>query len=548
MLTIDTTPPLAPKSLTLLAADDSGTLGDGLTNVRRPRFIGVAEPGASINLNGAIGSTTASVDGSFVIQPTFPLSDGAYNLSVSATDAAGNSGNASTNLSIRILSTIPLGPTISLAPADDTGTVGDGLTAVRLPRFLGSTSPGGFVELLGSSGQVIGSTTAAIDGSFTVAAGSSLGLGSILVSTRVRDQAGNQGTSGALLPIRIIAPFGDFAGGGTSSLAVIDPQAAIWTTSSLSGGNLVSRQFGWAGVDRPIVGDFNGDGKADYAVFRPTTDEWFINDSSTGVTKVVQFGAAGIDLPVPADYDGDGKTDIAVYRPTTAQWFIQSSLTGQTTVVSFGWPGVDLPLPADYDGDGKADIAVYRPPTGEWFIKNSSTGNLSIQQFGWPGVDMPIPADYDGDGKADFAVFRPSTAEWFIQSSLTGLTTSRQFGWPGVDQPVPADYEGIGKADLAVFRPPTAEFFVSRSGASGVVKTALGTPGVSVALLKPQIYRLDGLRPVTAATPASHSIASTVASGMNALKPLISQPKGRSPSRPAQSTTSPSEPLKISWT
>ena len=43
--TIDTTPPLAPSILTLLSADDSGTLGDDVTNVRQPRLTGAVGSG-----------------------------------------------------------------------------------------------------------------------------------------------------------------------------------------------------------------------------------------------------------------------------------------------------------------------------------------------------------------------------------------------------------------------------------------------------------------------------------------------------------------------
>ena len=49
-LTIDATPPAPPAAPGLLAADDSGTAGDGLTNVAKPRLTGTAEAGATVGL------------------------------------------------------------------------------------------------------------------------------------------------------------------------------------------------------------------------------------------------------------------------------------------------------------------------------------------------------------------------------------------------------------------------------------------------------------------------------------------------------------------
>ena len=76
----------------MLAADDSGTLGDGLTDDNRPRLTGSAESGSTVTLfAGAtlIGTGTA-VGGSYSIAPTSALADGTYSVTATATDAAGN--------------------------------------------------------------------------------------------------------------------------------------------------------------------------------------------------------------------------------------------------------------------------------------------------------------------------------------------------------------------------------------------------------------------------------------------------------------------------
>src|SRR5262249_3316721 len=92
-LTIDTQAPPAPTGPTLLAADDSGAKGDGITNVRQPHLTGTAAPGATVQLLSAgvaIGTATAGADGSYTVQPSAALGDGAYSLQTRAVDAVGN--------------------------------------------------------------------------------------------------------------------------------------------------------------------------------------------------------------------------------------------------------------------------------------------------------------------------------------------------------------------------------------------------------------------------------------------------------------------------
>ena len=91
-LTIDTTAPAAPTAPALLAADDSGTAGDRLTNVNRPRLIGAAEAGATGNLfaGATLVGTGTATGGTYTILLNSPLADGTYSITATAADAAGN--------------------------------------------------------------------------------------------------------------------------------------------------------------------------------------------------------------------------------------------------------------------------------------------------------------------------------------------------------------------------------------------------------------------------------------------------------------------------
>ena len=151
-ITVDTVAPARPPSPTLLPADDSGTLGDNITNVASPRLFGSAEPNGLILLIDAsgtvVGQSPVDAKGNYTVQPSFPLSNGTYALRVEDEDIAGNISTPSLSLTLTIQATPPAAPTISLVQADDSGTVGDGITNVVRPRLTGNATPGLLVDIL----------------------------------------------------------------------------------------------------------------------------------------------------------------------------------------------------------------------------------------------------------------------------------------------------------------------------------------------------------------------------------------------------------------
>jgi uncharacterized delta-60 repeat protein len=91
---VDTAAPAPPSAPALLAADDTGVVGDRNTRDSRPRLVGSAEPGSSVELLDANGSvlTIALADpgGIYTLQPPSALADGVYSFRVLARDRAGN--------------------------------------------------------------------------------------------------------------------------------------------------------------------------------------------------------------------------------------------------------------------------------------------------------------------------------------------------------------------------------------------------------------------------------------------------------------------------
>ena len=128
----------------------------GYTNIATPNLIGVTTPGATVELLQADGTpysppvtTTAdSVTGAFTLAFPNPTDlAGTYKVEAVASNSNGTSpGKGSVTFTI-ILGKPAAPANFSLNPADDTGIVGDNITADREPQFIGTTQPNATVEL-----------------------------------------------------------------------------------------------------------------------------------------------------------------------------------------------------------------------------------------------------------------------------------------------------------------------------------------------------------------------------------------------------------------
>ena len=94
-VTIDTAAPVAPSIASF--STDSGAVGDGITNDNTLTLTGTAEANSTVKVyDGAtlLGSATANGSGAWSYT-TAALANGAHSLTATATDAAGNTGAAS---------------------------------------------------------------------------------------------------------------------------------------------------------------------------------------------------------------------------------------------------------------------------------------------------------------------------------------------------------------------------------------------------------------------------------------------------------------------
>src|SRR5207245_1957309 len=115
-VTLDSTAPAAPASLTLAPADETGAPGDNTTGNNLPTITGSAEAGDTIALyDGAtqIGTGTADQSGAWSITAGTAFTEGVNSVTAYAVDPAGNVSSASSPLSV----------TLNTAPKDFAYTV-----------------------------------------------------------------------------------------------------------------------------------------------------------------------------------------------------------------------------------------------------------------------------------------------------------------------------------------------------------------------------------------------------------------------------------------
>ncbi|NRA69546.1 MAG: Ig-like domain repeat protein, partial [Gammaproteobacteria bacterium] len=143
---VDLTAP-TPFTYQLDANSDSGVAGDAITNVSRPIFSGIGEPGIRVTLtiDGKNYTETVNSDGTWSVQPTSDLiSQGVYNYEVVAMDKAGNTVEKSGNLTFDNNATLSGG----LDQSSDSGRrQDDNITNDNTPLFSGNAEVGSEVKL-----------------------------------------------------------------------------------------------------------------------------------------------------------------------------------------------------------------------------------------------------------------------------------------------------------------------------------------------------------------------------------------------------------------
>ncbi|QFZ86286.1 hypothetical protein GFK26_27760 [Variovorax paradoxus] len=205
-VTVDLTPPAAPTIVSV--ADDVGPFTTdvtpgGLTDDAKPEFKGKAEAGSTVKVyDGAtlLGSAVADAGGNWTFTPGTALGDGTHTVTVTATDAAGNTSAPSASFGFTVDATAPAKPTI-VSVADDVGGIVGNLTSGSAvptddtqPDFEGKAEANSTVVIY-DNGVEIDRVAADASGNWTYTPAPGLINGAHSITVAAIDKAGNIGAA-----------------------------------------------------------------------------------------------------------------------------------------------------------------------------------------------------------------------------------------------------------------------------------------------------------------------------------------------------------------
>ncbi|EBI4295550.1 Ig-like domain repeat protein [Salmonella enterica] len=176
--------------------NDTGIVGDNLTNEARPQFhitVPTDVNSVQLSLDGGINWVNATLTSDGVWEYIWPtdLVENTYTLTVKATDVAGNTATETLNF---IIDTTLSTPTITLDSADDSGTANDNKTNAKTPGFIIGGIDSDVTQVVvqvmrdGHSEEVELTQT---NGQWRFVPGSAWTDGDYTLTVTVKDEAGN---------------------------------------------------------------------------------------------------------------------------------------------------------------------------------------------------------------------------------------------------------------------------------------------------------------------------------------------------------------------
>ncbi|HHG9063051.1 TPA: BapA/Bap/LapF family large adhesin, partial [Citrobacter freundii] len=401
-LTIDNIAPGQPAPPTI--TDDvnpiTGVITNGITNDTTPTFSGTGNVGdrISIYLDGnttPLGTTTVGADGTWSFTPTTPINPDTYQVTVTATDPAGNVSQPSTAIPLNIDITPPATPTIEAAN-DNAGIIqGDiaanGTTDDSTPTVRGTGESGSIITLYNGT-TVIGTTTV-VNGLWSITPATALPNGTYTLTAVATDAAGNpSGTSNSIsftvnsTPL-VVSNIEDDQGvfiGSLSNGSVTDDTSPTISGSGIAGSTVYIYDNGLPDAIAIVQVGVDGTWSVSVPLSEGVNNLTFVAKDSNGnnisaatpVTLNLDTNAPNAPLITTITPDGinvsgsaePGSTVIISKGSTVLGSAIADALTGQFTVTL---------SPAQTSG--ALLTAIAQDPTGNQSVETSFTASNSGQ-------------------------------------------------------------------------------------------------------------------------------------------------------------------------
>lgn len=304
---VDTVIPDAAADITLNNNEGSALVpiaSGGFTNDTTPELKGTAEAGSIVKVyDGAtlLGSVAAGADGTWTY--TSSLGQGAHSLSVTVSDAAGNTSANSPAISFTVDSVAPNAASGLALNNDNGGTpvpiANNGVTNDSTPVLSGSAEANSIVTIMDGT-TVLGSTTANAQGNWNFSPTLTDGLHSLNVT--VKDAAGNTSTVSSSINVTVdtVAP----------------PAASNLTlTNDIGGGSVNIPNGGLTNDSTPVL---SGSG---------LTGSIITISDQNGVLGSTTVGTGGTWTFTPATALADGNHTFSVVASDTA-----GNVSGTSTI------------------------------------------------------------------------------------------------------------------------------------------------------------------------------------------------------------------------
>ena len=260
-ITVDSTPPSAPVVLAI--TDDSGTVGDGITNDNTLVIGGTGDAGLSVEVFlNAVSIGTQSIDGAgnWALDHTgTTLADASYTITAVVSDIAGNVSLASAGYNVTLDSGVPAVPS-NLSISSDSGVAGDGITTDNTLILSGTADPDSTIAVYLNAG-FIGSAVADGVGNWNLDySATTLADGDYAFTAESSDSAGNTSTLAPAFNITV-----DSSAPLLSSATPVDGATAAGLNANLElvfnepvmpqSGNITIYNAGGSAVESVPVGD-----------------------------------------------------------------------------------------------------------------------------------------------------------------------------------------------------------------------------------------------------------------------------------------------------
>ena len=332
---VDTTPPLV-------------TITGGATALvatTTPKLSGTTDAAAGSTMTVLVGSqqlsATVGPDGTWTITPAV-LAQGPVSVSVSATDAAGNTGTATQELTVD-----------TVAPAVTITGGATALVATTTPNLSGTTdaAAGSTMTVLVGSQQL--SATAGPDGTWSITP-AVLAQGPVSVSVSATDAAGNTGTATQGLTVDTVAPVVTITGGASAASASATPLVA--GTTDAPQGTAVNVKIS----DQVLIATAQADGA--WSVTPATLGNGTVTISATTNDPAGNTGTATqlLTITVPAPTPSSAAPTITISGGATA---LSNLATPTISGTSTGVAGRSATVTV-----GGQTLTSSISPTGDWSV------------------------------------------------------------------------------------------------------------------------------------------------------------------------------------